>query len=288
MEDLTNAETESTTRAIRARPGCCERPVPGFETYVPCNNKAAWRIVWGPNGEETYELVCDECIAPLRGAFGVKVIHPYPEEDNTHVQALMLAEDESPPDKLDQLRNLCSDLRAVETEMENLQTRLDTLAAERHTLRTKAIPDLMMECKVPGISLGEEDGFAPCDVVIEDFVTACIAADWDDERRKRGFACLEAREAGDLIKTRVVYNFPREARAQALEFMRTIEEILPGIAVTAEIKEDVHAQTLGAWLREIVKSGKPLPPLEVIGGIVEKRAELRKPGKRKLSTKRRK
>jgi hypothetical protein len=200
----------------------------------------------------------------------------------------MLAEDESPPDKLDQLRSMCADLRAVETEMEDLQTRLDALAAERHTLRTKAIPDLMMDCKVPGITLGEEGRFAACNVVIEDFVSACIAADWDDDRRKRGFDCLEAREAGDLIKTRVIYNFPREARAKALEFMRQIEEMLPGIAVTAEIKEDVHAQTLGAWLRELVKSGKPLPPLEVIGGTVEKRAELKKPGKLKISTKRRK
>ena len=288
LEQVADQLGEPPVRSIHARPGCCERPVPGFEAYVPCNKKAEYVVMLKVPNEDRFEseLVCSDCLVNPPSEYADAIEQVTAAQAPPSVSDLMLQEEDSEPDKLDKLRSLCTDLRAVEAEMEALQVRMEALAAERHALRVKAIPELMAECRVPFIGLAEEEGFPECTVVVEDHVSACISVEWEEYLRARAFRWLDEHQYGDLIKTSVVISFPREYRNKALQLIETLGDLVSGAII--EVKESVHASTLTSWLTELVKSKKPLPPLEVIGGHIERRAELKKPGKRKISTKRRK
>ena len=185
----------------------------------------------------------------------------------------------APGDKLDQLRSLCEELRDVEYEIQDLTARIELAQARRTTLRAEVIPDKMDQCAVGAIDLLSRGNYPAARVEVKPEVYALIAAKWDDSRKKAAFDWLESDGSGDLIKTTLVANFPREQRKKAVEIMQTLIKIVPDL----EIKESVHGQTLSAWLRERIKRPKknsPVP-LDVIGGFVGRVADVKVAGVKK-------
>ena len=188
------------------------------------------------------------------------------------VRAAMASPKGTPKDKLDALRALCESLRDQELLIEDLEQRLEEAKALRQTLRVETIPDKMDECQVGAIDLLPRGNLPAVRVEVRPFVSANIAAKWEDDRRRAGFDYLDSCGAGDLIKTTIAIYFPREKRADALELQKKLREA----KLDVEVNETVNNNTLSAWLREVIKKKGPPPAadLEKIGGHVGRVAEV--------------
>jgi hypothetical protein len=89
-------------------------------------------------------------------------------------------------------------------------------------------------------------------------------------RTKRSNGC--ARTAiDDLIKNNVICSFGRGEDEKAAEFAQAARER----GLSPEQKQDVHAQTLKAWVRERVEGGDSFP-MDLFGAFVGQRATIKK------------
>ena len=96
-----------------------------------------------------------------------------------------------------------------------------------------------------------------------------IAGTWpkEEEGAKKAVAFLEKEKAADLLKCTVIVDFNRGDREAALEFYRYAQNLNSATPKKVEFKEDVHYQTLNAYLRERLRNGK-LTPIDLFNGFV--------------------
>ena len=174
-------------------------------------------------------------------------------------------------DKLKAIRDLVAEARSNEKKMSDLQEQLKELSAAVNDTYQKKLPDLYQEVGIDNISLPADGNYPAVDAKLQDYYSANIAAGWAPERRQEAFKWLEDHGHGDLIKTAVSAQLPREKRAAAKKLIALIEKA--GFA--AEVKEAVHSGTLSAWLKEQIELGAPIPPLELIGGSIGKVVRLK-------------
>jgi hypothetical protein len=191
------------------------------------------------------------------------------EAENDPVSALA-AEDqrEASPDLINDIKELAAIARVQERNVAKLSERLTE--AKRmldHTL-TRDLPELMDKAGIPSITI--EDGSHNFTVSVKTSYNANIAATWDAERRKTAFDWLDRNGHGSLIKTEVVTNFPRDDRDEVANFIGYLD--MEGYSYLK--REGVHSGTLSSWLREMITSGRT-PPLDVIGGYVERVAKIK-------------
>jgi hypothetical protein len=74
-------------------------------------------------------------------------------------------------------------------------------------------------------------------------------------KQKEAFAWLRENEHGSLIKNNVTASFGRGEDDKAVELLQKLD----AAGFTVSQKEAVHAQTLGAFVREQMARGEPLP-----------------------------
>jgi hypothetical protein len=178
-----------------------------------------------------------------------------------------LAEEDAakPPaeDRLLRLRSLVSEARQMEALKAAAEEQLKELNVKLQEMYFKTLPDTFAELKIPGIEL-EADGDLPAiEARAKPYYRANIAADWPEERRRAAFEYLDNNDSGDLIKTEVILQFPREKREEALR----VAEGLRKRGYEPFTKESVMWNTLTAWLKEQVENGT-IPDLDKIGGTV--------------------
>jgi hypothetical protein len=169
-----------------------------------------------------------------------------------------------PKDKLDQLRELVAQARDIESEIEHLEEQLKIANKKSFELCHDKLPKLMDEAGLPSITLAAEGNHPEVVATASPFYAASIAAKWPEEKRRKAMEWLDNNGFGDLIKTRVEANFPRETLAKARKFAQEASKA----GATTDIKESVHSGTLSAWLREQVEEKGYIPPLELIGGVI--------------------
>jgi len=190
-------------------------------------------------------------------------------------------------DKVDALRAECERLRADDLLIKDLTERLETLTAQRLTRVRETVPDLMDQVGVTELALATSGNSPAVTIKVKPYYKAVIAADWPDEQKQAAFNWLDANNCGDLIKTNVTVPFAREDRELALEAVAILRK---NGFTDIEIGQSVHFMTLTSWLKnrceENVRLQKkhapqlPLPPLDLIGAIVGRVAEI-KPVKEK-------
>lgn len=197
---------------------------------------------------------------------------------------LLAAIDADPPaapgDRIAQLRASCEELREVAGEINDLERRLDDARARRAKLRTESIPDQMDMCGVGALDLLARGNWPAVRVEVRPEVRACVAASWDDARKRAALDWLDGDGSGDLIKTVLTVRFPREERVRALEVAAGLRQL----RLSVDLEESVHAQTLSAWLRQRLRrpeNNRPVP-LDVIGGYAGRVAEIKPLDKEKL------
>lgn len=172
------------------------------------------------------------------------------------------------------LTELGRDLYSTDEQIQTLEKKIEDLKKHRQELVMKKLPDYMSKIKQDRIGL-EEFGV---DLVLEDYVHANIASDWEPEKRDAAFAWLEESGNGDLLKTTLSLTFPRKAIAAARWAQAALETLVHYLqeagAETHELPEQkiemgVPWNTLTAFCKEQIKAGNPLP-LEVLGCTVGK------------------
>lgn len=167
-------------------------------------------------------------------------------------------------DKLIALRQCIAEARDIEVEIAHYEEIVATKQKALTELRSKTLPDMMIELKIDNIGLAAEGNYPAYDAELSPFYSANIAVGWTEEERKEGFDYLESIGEGDLIKTEVTVAFPREDRKKALALIKELAE--KGLAPS--IKQNIPFQTLTAWLKRQVEKKQFTPDLKKIGGTV--------------------
>ena len=90
-------------------------------------------------------------------------------------------------------------------------------------------------------------------------------------RREAAFAWLDEHGHGDLIKTEIVVDLPKENRADALDLITKLRSE----GYEPSVSEAVHHGTLSKWLKEMIKRGEVVP-LDVLGGEIGTEAKIKK------------
>jgi len=104
-------------------------------------------------------------------------------------------------------------------------------------------------------------------------VKPIVAGSIPKKNLEEALAWLTKNGHAGLIKTSIELSFDRDDRAKALKVLAALKEQ----GLEPSIDESVHAQTLGAWARELIKQGKSEKelPLDLLGLYVGRRATVK-------------
>ena len=174
-------------------------------------------------------------------------------------------------DRLTELRTQIALARDLEQQKADLEEAIKLTTQELQTLYFKTLPDLFDELGIATLALEPEGNHPGVTAQAKPFYRAGIAASWPEDRRQQAFAYLAELGSEDLIKTKVEVMFPRGNHEQAKAFAN--EAARDGLA--AGLKEEVHAQTLTAWLRDQVENHGFIPDLDRLGATVGRQVSLR-------------
>jgi hypothetical protein len=171
-------------------------------------------------------------------------------------------------DMLDRIKELATQAKTQEMAVTQLTNALAEAKRLLDKTLTRDLPELMDSAGIPSITVSHLGWTFT--VSVKTFYSASIGAKWDEERRKAAFKWLEDHGHGSLIKTEVAVQFPRDDRDMVTPFIGQLDDM----GYTYMLKEGVHSGTLTAWLKEMASSGQ-IPPLDVIGGYIERQATIK-------------
>jgi hypothetical protein len=153
-----------------------------------------------------------------------------------------------------------SDLVKKGEELEELRKKLDvaskivsSLSEEIRVLETETLPDMLMALKLKDLTLASGAKISLFDV---------IGATITDENREDAHTWLRENGHGDIIKNNVTLTFGKgEDHAATLLIKHLLDLRKNGATKFGDLvqKEAVHPQTLKAFTKEQLASGKPFP-----------------------------
>lgn len=183
-------------------------------------------------------------------------------------------------DKLDALRAKAAELREVQTQLEDYESRVTELKMKQHVLTRSELPELFAAAQVTSVGL-EAQGNLPAYIAeLGREFRAGIPATWEPDRREKGFTWLIEHDGEDIIKTVLTIEFEKGEASRAMD-LRDLLVKEHGIApedITVDMA--VHHATLTSFLRELVETdegGKIPDGIDAIGGYVGPVVKLKKP-----------
>lgn len=272
---------------IEAKPGGCQESnylFPGF----PCNNPAVRMVGW--TGEGPYRM-CEACADHSIKNRGAKDLGPFEAEqvvvDYGSTEARILAhytenqsmddvlamavadaaaKEDVPEDKLERIRHFGEKQRALTKTVADIENSLTAAKEQLRRVMEQDLPEAMDDVGMTKFVL--DDG---TEVKVKPFYAASIPED----RKEEAFDWLKEHDFDGMIKADVKVTFGKgefEVAQAFVEFIRGFNQK----AIDPEYKENVHWQTLRAFVKEQVEGGKPLP-LDMFGVFVGRKAELKLP-----------
>lgn len=175
-------------------------------------------------------------------------------------------EDPAPEDKLERIKHFGEKQRKIIKEIADLENSLTLKKEALRRVMEQDLPEAMDEVSMTTFTL--EDGTK---ITVKPFYAASIP----EERKDEAFAWLKEHDFDGMIKADVKVSFGKgefEIAQSFVNFIRGFNEK----AIDPEYKENVHWQTLRAWVKEQIEGGKPLP-LDMFGVFVGRKAELKLP-----------
>ena len=160
-----------------------------------------------------------------------------------------------------QLSQLVRNLRNVEQQIEDAETHLKALKAEKHRLSVENIPQLMDEM---GVERLDVDGVT---VERKMIVSASIPA----ARKDEAFSWLRDNGLDDIIKNDVTCSFGKGEDNIAGDVVGLLQER----GFDPKTKTHVHPSTLKAFVKERVTDGKPID-LDMFGAFISNAAQIRR------------
>jgi len=181
---------------------------------------------------------------------------------------------------LSRLAKCAQELADTEAKLARAEALVDAIKARRHRLATKVLPEMLDEA-------GTDHVGVPCanaDVVVSQHVHAAILASWDEPKRQKAFAHLEALGGADLIRAVVSVSFGREEYGAAVKLWDKINLYLAASKqnARAEIKNEVNWSTLTSFVRAELEAAsdphkprnKPTLELDTLGASVYRLAKI--------------
>jgi hypothetical protein len=168
----------------------------------------------------------------------------------------------------EQLNEVASLAQMLAESMQRVDELEELLREAKNRVRAIAedsLPSVMAEIGLAKIELA--DG---AKVEVKDDIYASLGAG----NKAGAFRWLEENHFGGLIKTQVAVEYGRNERDAAVEMARSLAD--QGCAVA--LKEDIHPQTLRAFLREQMAAGVPVP-LDLFGARAVSVAKVKLPKK---------
>ena len=160
-----------------------------------------------------------------------------------------------------QLSDLVRSLRNIEKQIEDAETHMKSLKAEKHKLSIENIPALMDEM---GMDRVDVDGLTVSRKMI---VHASIPSD----RKEEAFAWLRENGLDDIIKNDVTCSFGKGEDNLAGDVVGILHEK----GFDPRTKTHVHPSTLKAFVKERVTDGRPID-LDMFGAYINNAAEIRR------------
>lgn len=156
---------------------------------------------------------------------------------------------------LAQITNTAKELRDAQAEVKSVESMLKLAQDRVRVLEEIQLPLLMDEAKQK--ELVTQDGWR---VTRSEVVRASIS----NENMPRAVAWLEANGQGSIVKRELKLAFGKGEEQKAAEALDVLQEhhFIP------TDKQSVHAQTLGAVVRELLAEGRELP-MDILGIYVQ-------------------
>jgi hypothetical protein len=168
---------------------------------------------------------------------------------NKHIPAGAEVNPQVPDDEaLRQINAMVRRQKNLENEIAQLETNLDEAKSELKRVSQELIPDSLLGMGIQSLEL--VDGST---LVIDRFYAASIPKDPAD--KKKAFSWLRSNGHGGLIKTKVISTFGRGEQTE----VKQVVGLLKKNHLPFEQKDEVHHQTLKAFVREVMEGGEQLP-----------------------------
>jgi hypothetical protein len=153
---------------------------------------------------------------------------------------------EAGEDALARVRKLAELLVRQEDEVKNQAEMLAHAKSCYNQTRLQDLPGLLKEVGLPGLKL--EDG---TQIDLKQEIDASITK----EKRAAAHAWLEANGFGGLIKTKVLVEFPKDKREDAIHCVHDLSEEYD----TVSLDDSVHPGTFKSFVKEQMEKGTALP-----------------------------
>jgi hypothetical protein len=173
-----------------------------------------------------------------------------------------LAEQPPAEEDLETLNLLVQEILDLEQGIEEHQNAINLASLRLKQVQEELIPEIMTRTRMK--ILGMEDGSA---LEIKDEVYASIPKD----RTNEAFKWLREHKFGDLIKNTLTIRFGKGQD----KLVKGIVTFVTKSGLSPDRKEEVHHQTLKAWVKERLEAGEIIPK-DLFGVYEQKKAVLKK------------
>lgn len=173
----------------------------------------------------------------------------------------------APPDKLDKIRAEVRAARDLQFDIQRVEEDLREKKLKLNDINFRVLPELFMVSNVEGIDLGAEGNYPAFDAQLQPYYHANISQDWPPERQEAGYAWLEKRKHGDVIKNIITIELGRGTE----KVQKTVRAALKKLKVPFSERRGVSWNTLTALVRELVEDKKQVlgdTDREAIGATV--------------------
>lgn len=167
-------------------------------------------------------------------------------------------------DKLSELSQLGTQLEVELGIIEELEKAIEESKLKIASLQEKQIPDLMRSVGLEEIKLS-----SGTKVALQPVYSASLPK--DEMKREEALAWLRINDHGALIKNTIfmAYGMGEEGEAQL------VKDYLGAKGIPFSAKEDVHAMTLKAFVKERYEKGEQFPE-ELFGAFTRTVAQIKK------------
>lgn len=170
------------------------------------------------------------------------------------------------PASLASLQLLAEKAVALELTVKDLTEALERQSSALHHLKTQELPDAMAS-----VGLAEFTTLGGAELTTKDFVAGSLPKEPD--KRTAAMKQLEKEGGGDIIKNVISVQFEKKQHNRALSLAAELRDQ----GYDAEVKSDVHPQTLMKFVREKLKKGEKVEA-EKLGCFVGRVTKIKLPG----------
>jgi hypothetical protein len=186
---------------------------------------------------------------------------------------------------LEKLRDKARELQEEEHVVLDLTQQLEDAKGRVTQLKTKDLPAMFEEAQVKSLDVLAHGNYPGFKISVKPFVTASLPVSMEEHLREEGFEELIECGGGDLIKTTISFEFPKDSEELWQKFLGRVDALSKQDGMRSlpipQVKMTVNHASLAKWLREEIEAvGKSngdlrMPDLKKLNAFVGTTTELK-------------